>query len=501
MSKKLQNSKTTKSGEMIHLEDNQMIHGCPEASTEVTLTQKKCKVWPFLKKNAFVSLTMIAVAAGIGLGFALRQVNMSASAIMYVTFPGELLMRILQMMMLPLVVCSLIAGASNVDIKASGRIGLRATCYYMVTTVIAGFTGIALALSIKPGKSGKTSYPSDGKAEVVQNVDTFLDLIRNMFPSNLVEACFRKYKTVYESSANHLDVMNASSKIPKAGTSDGINILGLLVFSFAFGLILSHMESKGKPLKDFFICLNEAIMLLVNMVIWYSPVGILCLLAGQVVKMTDTADVAHEVAMYAMTVIVGLVIHSVVTLPLIYFIVTRNNPLRFFGGVLEALTTAFGTSSSSATLPVTLHCMERNHNMDKRVTRFMLPMGATVNMDGAALYEAVSVLFISQIHNMDFNFGQIIALSLIVTAASTGAAGIPQAGMVNMLIILELTGLPTENISLLIIVDWILDRLRTVTNVLGDCIGVGVVQHLSKPELWDSSPARKMMVEDETQSL
>uniref|UniRef100_A0A3Q3H1I4 Amino acid transporter n=1 Tax=Kryptolebias marmoratus TaxID=37003 RepID=A0A3Q3H1I4_KRYMA len=483
-----------KSGEAVQPEENQLNHSCSEPLSQVMFNKKKWNIWTFIKKNAFVILTMTAMAVGIGLGFALRQVNMSPREIMYVTFPGELLMRILKMMVLPLVISSLITGGffSLAKVSTYGRIGLRAFSYYMVTTVIATFTGIALAVSIKPGKSSRqTSEPSGGKSQTVQSVDSFLDLIRNMLPSNLVEACFKKYKTVYKSSGNHLDYF----------TSNGINILGLLIFSAAFGLVLSSMESKGKPLRDFFTCLNEAIMQLVNIVIWYSPVGFLFLLAGQIVKMADTTNVAHAVTMYTVTVITGLIIHSFITLPLIYFIVTQKNPLRFFAGILQALTTAFGTSSSSATLPVTLHCMEQNHNMDKIVTRFMLPMGATVNMDGSSLYEAVAALFIAQIHDIPFNFGQMIVLSLIVTAASSGSAGIPQAGMVTMVIVLSSAGLPTENIPLLLMVDWILDRLRTATNVLGDCVGVGVVQHLSKHELQGSSSARNNLEGKEMCSL
>ncbi|CAG5896498.1 unnamed protein product [Menidia menidia] len=458
-----------------------------EGSQNDVASVQTSNILSFLKKNAFVFLTVTAVAIGIGLGFALRHINMSAQEIQYLMFPGEMLMRILQMLVLPLIVSSLIAGLSGVDRKAYGRIGLRAFSYYLVTTVIAAFTGIALAVLVQPGKSSKrTAEPSGGTAEAVQSVDAFLDLIRNMFPSNVVEACFRKYKTEYssgDSSGGYLSVSNETEKTPVPGTADGINVLGLMVFSVTFGLILSSMETKGKPLRDFFICLNKAIMLLVNVIIWYSPVGIIFLLAGQVVKMTDAEEIGREVAMYTLTVIAGLIIHSLFTLPLIYFTVTRKNPLKFIGGLLQALTTAFGTSSSSATLPVTFHCMEGNHNMDKQVTRFMLPIGATMNMDGAALYEAVAALFIAQVNNMDLNFGQILVLSLIVTAASTGAAGIPQAGMVSMVIVLASAGLPTEDISLLMIVDWILDRLRTATNVLGDCIGVGVVQHLSRHEL------------------
>ncbi|XP_051258580.1 excitatory amino acid transporter 4-like isoform X3 [Dicentrarchus labrax] len=423
--------------EVTEPQGNQTYHKCNKSSDHVSCTQNGSNVMTFLKRNAFVVLTMVSVAIGIGLGFALRPINMSTRDIKYLTFPGELLMRILQMLVLPLLISSLITGMSSVDRKAYGKLGLRALSFYMVTTIIAAFTGIALAILIQPGKSSRTaSVSSSGEAEAVQTVDSFLDLIRNMIPSNLIEACFRKvrfgygydlviysyrhcfilnnkyhsliifiqYKTVYSRSVstgslgviNETETSENNDRVPVPGTSDGINILGVLVFSVAFGLTLGSMGTEGKPLRDFFDCLNKAMMRLVSIVIWYSPVGTLFLLAGQVVKMADPGEIGREVAMYALTVIIGLIIHSFFTLPLIYFMVTRKNPFRFIGGLLQPLTTAFGTSSSSATLPVTLHCMEENDNMDTQVARFMLPIGATMNMDGAALYEAVAALFIAQ---------------------------------------------------------------------------------------------------------
>ncbi|XP_061681662.1 excitatory amino acid transporter 4 isoform X1 [Syngnathoides biaculeatus] len=467
----------------------------------------------FLKRNLFVLFTVAAVALGIILGFALRPHNLSLREIKYFSFPGELLMRMLKMLVLPLVVSSLVTGMSSLDSKASGKMGVRAVVYYMVTTLIAVFIGIVIVIIIKPGKGSRDSPMAKGaNIELVQATDAFLDLIRNMFPPNLVEASFKQYKTMYKrivqtrnvtvslnltdpstinatdadvnlSRALHTIQETLEETVPVPGSSDGINALGLVSFSMCLGLVIGNMKQKGQALKDFFDSLNEAIMRLVAIIIWYAPVGILFLIGGKIVEMKDLAEMGGQLAMYTVSVIVGLLIHGLFVLPLLYFLVTRKNPYSFIGGLLQALITALGTSSSSATLPITFRCLEENNRVDKRVTRFVLPVGATINMDGTALYEAVAAIFIAQVNDMELNFGQILTISITATAASIGAAGIPQAGLVTMVIVLTSVGLPTEDITLIIAVDWFLDRLRTTTNVLGDSLGAGILEHLSRSEL------------------
>ncbi|XP_059393822.1 excitatory amino acid transporter 4 isoform X1 [Carassius carassius] len=466
----------------------------------------------FLRRNTFVIFTVAAVALGVVLGFALRPYNLSMREVKYFSFPGELLMRMLQMLVLPLIVSSLVTGISSLDSKASGKMGIRAIVYYMVTTFIAVFIGIVLVIIIRPGKGSRDSpVTSSGSIEPVQAADAFLDLIRNMFPPNLVEACFKQYKTLYKKTLlikNVTIVVNASDinstalsqasnfstvlqtiqetveeVVPVSGSSNGVNALGLVVFSMCFGLVIGNMKQQGQALRDFFDCLNEAIMRLVAIIIWYAPVGILFLIAGKIVEMKDLAQVGGQLGMYTVSVIVGLLIHGLFVLPLLFFVVTKKNPFTFIAGLLQALITALGTSSSSATLPITFRCLEENNHVDKRVTRFVLPVGATINMDGTALYEAVAAIFIAQVNDMDLNFGQILTISITATAASIGAAGIPQAGLVTMVIVLTSVGLPTEDITLIIAVDWFLDRLRTTTNVLGDSFGAGIIEHLSRQEL------------------
>lgn len=451
----------------------------------------------FFIRNAFVILTVIAVIIGVILGFSLRPYKMSYREIKFFSFPGELLMRMLQMLVLPLLVSSLITGMAALDSRASGKMGMRAVVYYTTTTIIAVFIGIVMVLIIHPGKGSKEEFTKQQKIEQISAADAFLDLIRNMFPPNIVEACTKQFKTQYVKRVIHVTMTvndtifapNGSQEItreemiPVLGTVNGINALGLVVFAMCFGLIIGGMREEGQPLKDFFDCLNEAIMRLVAIIMWYAPIGILFLIAGKIVEMDDISSMGGQLGMYTVTVICGLLIHAIIVLPTLYFVITRKNPFVFIGGLLQALITALGTSSSSATLPITFKCLEENNKVDKRVTRFVLPVGATINMDGTALYEALAAIFIAQVNDYDLNFGQILTISITATAASIGAAGIPQAGLVTMVIVLTSVGLPTDDISLIIAVDWFLDRLRTTTNVLGDSIGAGIVEHLSRHEL------------------
>ncbi|KAL4822883.1 hypothetical protein H8958_013870 [Nasalis larvatus] len=459
----------------------------------------------YLFRNAFVLLTVTAVIVGTILGFTLRPYRMSYREVKYFSFPGELLMRMLQMLVLPLIISSLVTGMAALDSKASGKMGMRAVVYYMTTTIIAVVIGIIIVIIIHPGKGTKENMHREGKIVRVTAADAFLDLIRNMFPPNLVEACFKQFKTNYEKRSfkvpiqanetlvgavinNVSEAMETLTRIteelvPVPGSVNGVNALGLVVFSMCFGFVIGNMKEQGQALREFFDSLNEAIMRLVAVIMWYAPVGILFLIAGKIVEMEDMGVIGGQLAMYTVTVIVGLFIHAVIVLPLLYFLVTRKNPWVFIGGLLQALITALGTSSSSATLPITFKCLEENNGVDKRVTRFVLPVGATINMDGTALYEALAAIFIAQVNNFELNFGQIITISITATAASIGAAGIPQAGLVTMVIVLTSVGLPTDDITLIIAVDWFLDRLRTTTNVLGDSLGAGIVEHLSRHEL------------------
>ncbi|XP_006789626.1 excitatory amino acid transporter 2b [Neolamprologus brichardi] len=457
--------------------------------------QSKCGlICSKMFKNLLLTLTVLGVILGAVSGMLLRVASpIHPDIVMVIAFPGDILMRMLKMLILPLIISSLITGLAGLDAKSSGRLGTRAMVYYMTTTIIAAILGVILVLVIHPGNPKLKENLGEGeKNDDVSSLDAFFDLIRNLFPENLVQACFQQIQTVtkkvevvIEEDVNATTMEGLVANITKEPQyvikkslqfKSGMNVLGLIGFFIAFGICMGKMGEKARLMIEFFNILNEIVMKLVIMIMWYSPFGIACLICGKIISIKDLEVVARQLGMYMVTVIIGLIIHGAIFLPSIYFAITRKNPFTFFLGIFQAWITALGTASSAGTLPVTFRCLEENLGIDKRVTRFVLPVGATINMDGTALYEAVAAIFIAQMNGVNLDPGQIITVSV-------GAASIPSAGLVTMLLILTAVGLPTQDISLLVAVDWLLDRFRTSVNVVGDSYGAGIVYHMSKAEL------------------
>ncbi|XP_077982081.1 excitatory amino acid transporter 3-like [Glandiceps talaboti] len=473
-----------------------------------------------LKDNLLLIMIITGVVLGLAIGFVIKlhtDIKLTAKQISYISFPGVLFLNMLKLLIIPLVFTSVTAGLAILDSKNSGKLGGRTILYYISTTILAVILGIIMVVSIKPGAGNPD--PDDltraGASKKVKADDAFMDLLRNMFPPNLVQATFEKYRTVSsgdddpepEMASNMTTVTGTMSTMlstlasnmtddeseppcccgcPTSSYVSGMNILGIITFAIALGVTISKMGPPGKILIDFFVALNAAIMAIVWVVMWYAPFGIMFLILGRVLQMDDWSVVAGQLGMYCVTVISGLLIHGLIFLPTLYVLFTRKNPITFILGVLPALLTAFGTASSSATLPVTIKCLEEKLRLDKRVTQFVLPVGATINMDGTALYEAVAAIFIAQINNYSLDIGQYITISITATLASIGAAGIPEAGLVTMVIVLESVGLPAEDVTLIIVIDWLIDRIRTAVNVLGDSTGAGIIDKYTRKDLQES---------------
>ncbi|XP_076353695.1 excitatory amino acid transporter 1-like isoform X3 [Tachypleus tridentatus] len=389
-----------------------------------------------IKINLLAIMTFLAVIVGIALGFGLRYTgDWTPRQIMYINYPGELFLRMLQCLILPLIVTSLVSALGTLDTRLSGKIGARSIVYYMCTTVLAIILGVILVVVIHPGAgNSKDIARGEDSVRLTTTEDSLMDLLRNMFPPNIIQACMQQFTTVIippeSSSTDEKDLKNMtgeknnSKEISKYSWkirgeyNNETNILGVVVFSVVLGVTLAKMGEKGKPLLDVFITLGEAIMIITKWVIWLSPAGIIFLIAAKMLEMEDFSVLVGQLGLYTATVILGLFLHAVIILPVIYSVVTRSLPFRFMSNMMQAIATAFGTASS-----------------------------------------------------------------VTATASSIGAAGIPQAGLITLVIVLNVIGLPAEDATLIIIVDWLLDRLRTAVNVLGDAFGAGIVAHLSKDDL------------------
>ncbi|XP_064172611.1 neutral amino acid transporter A-like [Anguilla rostrata] len=471
------------------------VPGCPvsTAAAEVTTRDepKTCKekFLVFLKRNLLVILTVSGVLVGAGLGMMVRDMHLTRAEITYFAFPGEMLLRMLKMVMLPLVVCSLVSGAASLDTRSLGKLGGIAVAYFLVTTLIASAIAVALALIIKPGVgAGGLNTNAVGLEKFTTNkqtTDSFLDLTRNLFPANLVAAAFRSYATEYKNIivGNSTNGSFIYQTVPVGTETDGMNILGLVLFAMVFGVALRKLGPEGEGLISFFNAFNEATMVLVTWIMWYVPIGIMFLVGSKIVEMEDVVLLVTSLGKYILASTLGHIIHGGIVLPLIYFGFTRKNPFSFLSGLITPFTTAFATCSSSATLPSMMKCVEENNGVDKRISRFILPIGATVNMDGAAIFQCMAAVFIAQLNDIELNTGQIFTILVTATASSVGAAGIPAGGIITIAIILEAIGLPTNDLSLMLAVDWIVDRLSTVVNVEGDALGAGILHHINQQDL------------------
>lgn len=436
-------------------------------------------------RNLLTILTVIGVFGGVIVGLILRatsETKWKPREIMYVNFLGDMFLQMLKGLIIPLLLASIVSAIGSLDLSLSRKIGARAIVYYMSTTVIAVIEGIILVSIVEPGKG---STADTGMAPVtgrnVTTVDTLLDLIRNMFPPNIVKACVSQYRTVITAPVNYTD--NLYEWDISGEYTDGSNILGVVVFGVVLGIAIGQLGPIGLPLLKVFQSLGDVTMLMTTWVIWLSPGGVFFLVTSKILEMKSFAEMMEKLGLYFATVLLGLFVHGLVVLPAIFLVFTKTLPFRFLGNMSQAFITAFGTASSSASLPVSMNCLEDLNNIDPRVSRFVMPIGATINMDGTALYEAVAALFIAQLRSVPLSFGNVVAVSITATMASIGAAGIPQAGLVTMVMVLDTVGLPAQDVTLIIAVDWLLDRFRTTINVVGDSLGAGIVNHLSKSEL------------------
>lgn len=351
---------------------------------------------------------------------------------------GQVFLRAIMMMVVPLVFISLVNGSAGMgDVKKLGRIGIRTVLFYLVTTAVAISIALSLASIVDPGVG--------------------LDL------SNIVT----KEPTINEGVPLVEVLIDMIPKNPIAAMSDG-SMLQIIVFAVFMGVGLSAMGEKAKPIVNTFELLNDLMMKMVGYVMLLAPYGVFALIARTFA--TEGFDVMVPLAKYMLTVIAALIIHAIVTYGGMLKGFTGLSPIKFFKNFVPAVSVAFSTASSGATLPVTMEIAEERLGVSKSIGSFTLPLGATINMDGTAIMQGVATIFIAQVYGVDLSFSAILTVILTATLASIGTAGVPGVGLIMLSMVLQSVGLPVEGIALIMGIDRILDMSRTAINITGDAV-------------------------------
>lgn len=428
-------------------------------------------------------LILLALVAGVIVGQLLyddgynpadpNAVHAHPTALAVFSFLGfTIFMGLLKMLIIPLIASSVISGITSVgDFSRLGRMGVITLFYYFTTMGAACVLGLVLVTMIKPGDglAERMKMPEVEQATAQTQhlaataeqglVGVAENLVSQMIPTNIVEAM-------------------------AAGQP-----LGVICFCIFFAVVVTIVGAPARPIILFFDAAFEVLMRMVHAIMWTAPVGVFALLAWTVARIG--LDVfTGPISRYMIAVLVGLAVHGLILLPLVLWIFGRENPLRFLHQMRQALMTALATDSSSATLPVTIECATEQGGVSKQTAGFVLPLGSTINMDGTALYEAVAVVFIAQAYGIELSMTQLIIVAITATLAAVGAAGIPSAGLVTMVIVVDAVnaslgeGVPTvpiAGIALIIGVDRLLDMFRTVVNVWGDAVGAKLVDRVMSP--------------------
>lgn len=370
----------------------------------------------------------------------------------YVAWMGDIFLRSLKMVIIPLVFSSIISGVTSMgDGKNLGRLGLKTMAYYLTTSALAILTGLAVVNLVKPGVGIDLGFSKsvEGLSEQAGSVK---DIFYRLIPENIIDSMAQG------------------------------DILPVIFFAILFGFFITKADENYRlGLTNFFDSLFQVMMKITLFIIRFTPIGIFGIVAREVQRNAgELASIAGSLAVYSLCVVSALLFHALVSLPLIVRIFGKAKPYAHLKNMTVPLLTAFSTSSSSATLPLTMEALENQSGVSNKISSFTLPLGATINMDGTALYECVAAMFIAQAYGVDLSFTQQVLVVVTALLASIGAAGIPMAGLVMITVVLSAVGLPLEGIGLILAVDRILDMIRTSVNVWSDSCGAVIIARSEK---------------------
>jgi Na+/H+-dicarboxylate symporter len=402
-------------------------------------------VLQLVKKKSLPTKIIIGMILGIAAGIVFKDQAASLQPI------GTIFIRLISLIVVPLVFVSLFLGTASMgDLKKLGRIGAKTLLYYITTTVIAIIIGLVLVNIVKPGKDVQLEAQyQDVTFQQPEKEISIVDNLINIIPTNPVSALVEG------------------------------NMLQIIFLAILFGIAVTTIsDTKRQTLIHWFDSFNEGIFNVIHMVMKLAPLGVFALIGSTIGKFGF--DVLVSLFKYGILVIIGLTIHASVIISFAVKIIGKLSPLKFWSAIRPAMVVAFSTSSSNVTLPVTMESVEKGLNVPRVISSFVLPLGATINMDGTALYQCVSIFFIAQVYGIEISIVKMIIIVLSVVLASIGTAGAPMAGVLILVMILRSVGIPTEGIAMIMGIERIMDMTRTTVNIIGDASASVVITQLEK---------------------
>ncbi|MFC4022346.1 dicarboxylate/amino acid:cation symporter [Oceanobacillus longus] len=393
---------------------------------------------------------LIALGLGVIVGLALTFVpeNIFSPIDNYVLYPiGQIFINLIMMVVVPIVFVSIVLGSAGLGEPAKlGKIGIQTITFFLITTALALCISLALAYAIKPGAEGV--FDVNTANYEASEAPPIMETIVNIIPTN-----------------------------PLSSMATG-SMLQIIAFAIFIGVALAFLGDKTKGIYRLFEQANEILMLVVNFIMKTAPYGAFALIASAIGG--AGLDAVGSMGAYMGTVILGLFVHAGITYSLAIWLLGRENPLRFYKGFFPAISVAFSTASSSATLPISMKTAQENLGVNKNISSFVQPLGATINMDGTAIMQATAAVFISQVYAIPLEFSDIIMIIITATLASIGTAGVPGVGLIMLAMVLTQIGLPVEGIALIIGIDRLLDMLRTSLNITGDATCAYIISENEK---------------------
>lgn len=430
------------------------------------------------KANSFLLCTLLGVILGIIFGTTLRGANVSPGMLVLIGFPGEIFMRTLQLLILPFIISCIIVGVSTLDLRKNSKVAVRTLLYFVFSATTSSLIGVISVSVIRPGEiklDKNVTNHSSAPASKLSMMDGFLDMGRNLVPNNIFQATFQQTYTDY------VDKNGTLTRLLKQ--RDGTATLGIIFFCIVFGAILGTLGPQKKTVLEFFQTVYTIMLRILLIAIWLTPIGVCSVITSKLISIADMTVTMRQLSKFVATSIGGFIVYHAIVIQLIYFVFTRKNPYKYYVNFFPAILTAFATSSKSAALPITFQVMDEKVKMNSQVTRFVLPIGNSIHMTGLAQFIPICVLFIAQMKEMDITLGLTLNIWIASIFMSMSVAGVPSAGIIMVIMLCVAVGVPTEDVSLLFAVDWLVDRVRTTVNLMGDCYAVAVVDHLSRHEL------------------